>query len=240
MSSAFGSSVSAAMRLIPDPVGTLDELRKEGINPATVGSCSPPISGVSGCKFYDQCIFRFKKNGGFRDKGPVGVGYYHRTHEGRQHENDVPCHFFMKKMYHRMRDGERDRQDGRNGEIVQIIAIEPGWDHPLSGVPIHRQMTVNENEGTNLPPVWKKKTITSPAGVFPRPSDRTAVRYDTLLDDRRRLREAVDPDLESAVPQRVSPAAEVEEDPVIDLAATLSQDPSGPVPVAAPVEKKSK
>ena len=238
MSSAYGSSVASAMGIHPDPIGTLDELRRESIDPAMVGSCSPPSPGVSGCKHYEQCVFRFKKNGGFRDQGPAGIGYYHRTHEGRQHENDVPCHFFMKKMYHRMRDGERDRQDGKGGEIVEIIAIEPGRNHPLSGLVIHRQMTINENDGTALVAKWVKKTITSAVARFPRPADRQTIAYDTLVDDRRRLREAQDPAVEMPA-HRVSVEA-IEEDPVIDLEPLLAETPSGPAPSAVPVERKSK
>jgi hypothetical protein len=230
------------MGIQPMPIGTLDELRKEGINPAFVGSCSPPSSGVGGCKSYDSCIFRFKKNGGFRDNGPRNCGYYHRTHEGRAVENDCSCAFFMSRMYDRMRAGERDRQDGKNGEIIQIIAIEGGMNHPLSGEPIHRTMTINENEGTNLAPKWVKKTITGPVPKFPRPADRQTVSYDTLVEDRRRMREAQNPDLETGPSEpvhRVQPA-NVDPDPVIDLGEVLEAAASGPAPVARPVGRPRK
>ncbi len=233
--SAYGSGVASAMGIHPDPVGTLDELRKENIDPAMVGSCSPPAPGVSSCKFYENCIFRFNKYGGFRDAGPAGVGYYHRTHEGRAHENDVPCFFFMKKMYHRMRDGERDRQDGKNGEIIEIVSIEEGRNHPLSGQAIHRQMTVNSNEAIpGAVPKWEKKTFTGPPGRFQRPSERQTISYDTLIEDRRRLREAEDPALAMPVHRVAGP---VEPDPVIDLAPVLATPPTGPTPSAVPVER---
>jgi len=227
------------MGIQPNPIGTLEELRKEQINPAFVGSCSPPSPGVGGCKSYEACVFRFKRNGGFRDNGPRNIGYYHRTHEGRAVENDCSCEFFMRKMYHRMRDGERDRQDGKNGEIVEIVAIEGGLNHPLSGQAIHRTMTMNENDGTALVPKWLKKTVTGPVPKFPRPADRQTVTYDTLLEDRRRLREAQNPDFETGPAHRIDPV-NVDPDPVMDLEPVLATPASGPAPTAAPVERKPK
>jgi len=232
--SVYGSSGAAgAMGIIPSPIGTLDELRKQGINPALVGSCARPSAGVRGCQHHENCIFRFRRFGGFRDDpgGARNIGYFLQTHEGNKKEAVASCHFFMQRLYDRMRAGERDRQDGKNGEIIQVIAQE--------GEIIHRQMTVNVNEGKLpvQPAKYEKKTFTGPVPAFPRPGQRPAVHYDTLLDDRRRAREAQETDLQVGQINRIAPD-EVVQPVVFDDVA--SAEPESGVPVAVPMERKGK
>lgn len=212
--SVFGPGAAvAAMGLNPNPVGTPEELRNENLDLRVIGSCAPARPGVCGCQFYENCIFRFTRFGGFRDEGPRNVGYFLQTHEGSKKEDQGSCHFFMSRLYDRMRAGQRDREDGKNGEIIQIIALEEGGDHPLSGEKIHRGYTVNVNDGTNLPSKYEKKIFTGPVTPFPRPSERVALSYDSLLEDRRRTRELTDESLQMGPVMRINPD-EVEQDEI--------------------------
>lgn len=233
--SVYGSgAASSAMGINPVPMGTLDELRKEGIDPATVGSCSPQHTGVSGCPYYESCIFRFTRNGGFRDHGPRNIGYFHQTHEERRVENFASCHLFMSRMRDRQQAGERDQQDGKKGEIIEIIAQE--------GEVIHTQVVVNINEGTTLPARYEKQTKTIPVPHFPRPGERQVIAYDTQVNDRRRLREMQRAEMATGLPieppRRIDPKEEIEQPPVAEVEAVLQSEPEGPVPTAAPVVKK--
>jgi len=245
--SSFGSGpASGAMGLHPSPVGTPDELRRENLNIALVGSCASPSPGVRGCQYYVNCIFRFRRYGGFRDQGPKNVGYYLQTQEGRRKEDQGSCHWFMSRLYDRMRAGIRDREDGKNGEIIQVIEQEGGV--------IHRQVTVNANaEIPNAAPKWEPHVFTGPVTAFPRPSERTAITYHALLEDRRRAREleddsqligAAEPIAEPIIPveplQRVT--GKPEEPAFMDLetATATSSTPTEPWPADPSAEPESR
>jgi hypothetical protein len=230
--SGYGSGVAmGVLGINPQPIGTLDELRRENLNPALIGSCAPSSPGVRGCQSYPNCIFRFKKFGGFRDFGAKNIGYFIQTHEGNKKEDEGSCHFFMQRLYDRMRAGERDRQDGKAGEIIEVIAQE--------GEIIHRQVTVNVNENPALPARYEKKTFTGPVSRFPRPGERQVVEYNTLLDDRRRAREAQDPDLQTGPSHRVVPG-EVKQPPVMDVESVVATTAPARAPSAAPVLRKGR
>lgn len=240
MSNGSGTAVNA-LGLHPDPLGTPDELRKEGLSLTLVGSCAPPdkMTRTLGCQYYEQCIFRYRKNGGFRDAGPKNIGYFHQTHEGTQIENEGSCHFFMARLYDRQWAGERDRRDGLNGEIIEIIAQE--------GETIHKRVIVNVNAPPYVekagPPEYKKTTITGPVKRFLRPGEREAIDYDTLVSDRRRLRVAQDDERAEGAPvHRVQPAkAAAEPEPiVVNLDEVVAEPVAEAAPVAAPVARKAK
>ena len=203
--SVYGSGVAASLGLQPNPVGTPEELKSRGLDRRMIGSCAPPGPGVQGCQSYARCIFRLTRFGGFRDRGPRNIGYFLQTHESMKKEDECSCFQFMQRLYDRMRAGERDRQDGKNGEIIQVIAVEPGLDHKLSGEKIHRAVTVNINEGMNLPADYKKKIFTGEVKSFVRVDAKQAISYDLLLEDRRRLREMQDESLQEGPVHRLLP-----------------------------------
>lgn len=246
--SANGSGAALnAMGMIPKPLGTLEELRKGSLNPARVASCSAPDGNRNkGCDDYHRCIFKLRRNGGFRDTGgPLGVGYYLETHEGTVVENEGPCWWFMERMFRRMTDGQRDRQEGKNGETIQIIAIEPGFDHPLSGEVISRRVFVDINEGKGLPAKFEPKTIVGPVSHFRRLGEREAMTYEAEVRARRLKREQSDPDYEEGALRReavsqphASESREVDVESQ-NLDAILKSEPAGPAAVAAPVTRKS-
>lgn len=214
-------------------VGTVDEVVKHGFSPERVGSCSEQTDANQGCPHWGKCIFARQANGAFRGKqGPLNVGYFLQTHEGTKIETEASCEWFMDKMYERQRAGKRDREDGKNGEIIDIIAIEPGLDHPLSGQKIHRSTIVNVNEGTNLPHKWQRKYDTGPVRKFPRLGDReNAGYYDQQLDDRRRLREAQEEMRENRPPMRLDPQevdTEASAEPIEETVVEVKRGPGRP------------
>jgi hypothetical protein len=226
------AGVAASMGLHPNPVGTPDELRREGISVAMVGSCAPPSKGVRGCSQYDKCIFRLTKNGGFRDQGPKHVGFFHETHEGHRRQEFMACFTFMQTMYERMRSGIRDREDGLRGEIIRVIAQE--------GETIRPKLQVNLNEGTALPHKWARKTDPKVVPPFPRPHDADLSNYDAYLINEERARQLSDPDLQVGPPVAIEDM-EPEPETIIDaetVNAAVSAEPASAVPVAVPVERK--
>jgi hypothetical protein len=184
---------TALMGIHPDPMGTPDELRQFNIDPRAAGSCAKPdgSAGVRGCPHWDRCIFRMARWGDFRGNGPRGVGYVLVTHEGSKKEDDAYCYWYMSRLHDRARAGQMQREEGKNGELIQIVALEPGLNHRLSNEVIHRAYTVNTNEGkVGLPAVWEKKRFTGPVKPFPRLGTRQGdSETDSLIQDRIRLRE---------------------------------------------------
>jgi len=226
------AGVAASMGLHPNPAGTPEELRREGIGLAFVGSCAPPSRGVRGCAHYEKCIFRLTKNGGFRDKGPRNIGFFHQTHEGHRRQEYVACFTFMQVFYERMRSGIRDREDGLAGEIIRVIGQE--------GDSIRQKLNVNLNEGTALPHKWARKTDPITIPPFSRPHDRDLNSYDAFLVHEERQRQLADPDLmvgPPVKPEDMEPEPEVE---VIDLEQIVKAALPAAAPVAVPVERKTK
>lgn len=196
-------------------IGTPKEVEEAGYDLARVGSCSQQTPTNQGCSHWDKCIFARKLNGGFKGNGHRNVGYILRTHEGHKKEDECTCEFFMDKFYERQRAGKRDIEDGKNGEFIQIVAIEPGLDNPLSGKVIHRSAIVNQNEGTNLPHKWVKKYDTGPVRKAPRLNDRSgAIGHDVTLSDRIAVLQAEERAREEGEVVRDIPA-----EPVVDAEA---------------------
>ena len=224
------SGVAASMGLHPEPIGTLDELRRENIGSAFVGSCAPASKGVCGCDHYEKCIFRLTKNGGFRDHGPKNVGFFHETHEGHRRQEFMACFSFMQTMYERMRSGIRDREDGLNGEIIRIIAQE--------GDTIRPKHNVNLNEGTTLPHKWARKTDPIVVPAFPRPHEQGGNSYDAILIAEERKRQLGDPDMQVGPPIA---AQDMEPEPEREPLELPPMPPEGAsVPTAEPVTRKAK
>lgn len=224
------AGVAASMGLHPLPAGTPDELRREGLNVALVGSCAPPSKGVRGCPHYEKCIFRLTKNGGFRDQGPRNIGFFHQTHEGHRRQEFMSCFTFMQVLYERMRSGIRDREDGLEGEIIRIVAQEGGT--------IRQKLRVNKNEGNKaLAPEWIRKTDPIKVPAFQRPHQRDMGDYDSFLVNEERKRQLDDPDLQVGPPVSAEDMEPEPDAPEINLEAMPMP---GAAPVAAPVVRKAK
>lgn len=199
--SPVNSGALAGFGLHPDPMGTPDELRRAGMDVGAVGSCAPGPGmeghqkGVRGCRVYDRCIFRWKKNGGFRDHGPENVPYY--LNDGTAMETYAPCFVFIATLLDRMRAGQRDIEDGKAGELIEILPFDQ---------PITRRMVckVDENDRSQTAR-WETRIEQIVVPKFPRPgkTDMTG-NYEAMLEQRRRARAAANPDLQEAQKHRVS------------------------------------
>lgn len=211
MSGALG-----AIGINPQPIGTLAELEARGLDKGACGSCAPPPDRSNpdrrGCHHWHDCVFRFERYGGFRGKdanetlGPANVGYYVKTFEGSQMENDVSCFAFMQTMSHRLESSERNRDKYANAEIVEIVAMEPRiskaikdrggkeWD---THVRIRQQVRDPKDPkvwDTGGVGNWLTQVTTKEVPNFPRPTDRnhSPIDYDAQLMERHRQRASQD------------------------------------------------
>jgi hypothetical protein len=230
MSQMQGSSALGRLGIVDHPVGTLAELQKEGLDPYRVACCHKEVKGsIKGCGEYERCaqVFALTKHGGFRENGgPHNIGYYHRTHEGVEFERSCSCFYFMRHLRNRQMDGERDRQNGLNGELIEIIEQEGGR--------IRIRESVNANaDKPNLPASYKPETKTVEVPKFPRPSDRGDLSYETELRERRRVRLAGDRSLDTGPPPRVSDDYDDPMEKATPAAADLDAAAAA-VPVATP------
>lgn len=184
MSSVYGSGVLNQMGIIPNPVGTLEEVRRAGLDPNQVASCAPSadspnrIQGVRGCPVYDECIFGQKRyNGGKWSKGVDGphyVGYRLQTHEGDIKEDDCTCFTFIKTLKRRMLVGLAERSEGRRGELIRITAQEGEM------IRTRQQVRVDpKDRGPN--PEWKWDMALRPVHTFPRPDKNPQLTYEQQL-----------------------------------------------------------
>lgn len=109
---------------------SLNEVRRLGLDPASVRSCAVPKDGdVKGCEFAARCIFGRVENGGFGPKsnvpgtpgeGPEFIGVYNEDKAtGRAVHDHKLCTAFMAGGY------DRYRQQEETGDTI-IITGGPG------------------------------------------------------------------------------------------------------------------
>lgn len=123
------------------PLGTPDELRNAGMNPATSPCCAPesgmqgPLGqaqgghdvAAGGCSAYGQCLFALKRYGGFRDQGPRNVAVLQQVDPTEiaanadrpaSNVNIMPCFLFMANLF------QRWKQQNESREVIAIVAQE--------------------------------------------------------------------------------------------------------------------
>ena len=200
-----GSSVIGKLGLNPNPIGTPDELRKKGIGLNEAGSCAPSAgtpghqSGSRGCSQYPRCIFHLTRYGGFRDHGPRNCGYYLKTHEGDAKEDFAACYWFVSRMLDRMLAGRRDREAGKNGEIIDVIAQE-GEEI------LQKYWTIKEGTEKSLSPTYVLHRAPIKVPRFPRPGEMPdEVSYELEIEKRRIERDSGNPDAATGLPSESDP-----------------------------------
>lgn len=230
--------MSASMGLTNTPLGTIEELKEANLPLRTVPCCAPPAAGRKGCDHYENCIFRYTNNGGFRcvvdeyghtvaGTGPKNIGYYHRDHDGRPGEHQCSCHLYMSHLSDRMEAGARDVKRGLPGEIIEVIAQEGEIIHETT---IRR---VNKNAGDpKLAPEWDWVQSTDPVRVrkFPRPLERQLISAEAIVERRREQREAARTEWREGLPADQKPRVPLA--PPESIAAEEAEPE--PEPVAAP------
>ncbi len=123
-----------------NPHEVLESMRRRGLDPATVTSCLPAagskaaIRGVKGCVSFEYCIFnqrRYSMGRPFKGEGPKNIAYYLKPEDGTPHQKEavIACERFCHTLKPRMQTGERDRAEGKPGEIIEIIGVEGHPEH---------------------------------------------------------------------------------------------------------------
>jgi hypothetical protein len=165
------------------PVGTLEELKEQGLDPAKVKSCHLPGPGVAGCTFYKgECPFGLKDMGGFRGQGPRYIGYQINPDEGPRAENLCRCFDFVASLRNRMFHGEAMRRATGKGEEIKIVAQE--------GEKIVTRVMVREDENDRSPnPRYKIVTATVEVPRFERPGESGDLAYSRMIAERDKARD---------------------------------------------------
>ena len=219
------------------PIGTPEELRAEGLDPRTVLSCAPKGAGVAGCPYYEDCIFRFTKNGGFRDHGPRNVLFFHKPHEGKARREFGACYWFMQAMVPRMIAGNVLRAQGKpNAEIIRVI----GGEGDIFTRNIRRNVNADDPKAK---PDFRLQPETLEVPKFPRPKDQGALTYEAQLLREERLRDLADPDLAEGLPsEEMDRLIEETEgsDTHEEIAETLGSEPEGDEPTVELTPAKGK
>lgn len=234
-----GSGALNLLGIQPLPIGTLDEIRKCGLDPRQVACCHPEAPGViRGCPVEKECRFHLIRYGSFKGSGgPKYVGYYLRTHEGHQKEDFILCHAFVRVLQARMDAGLAEAQKGHAHEIIRVIAQEGEKIVTRVGVP------VNEADRSPTAP-WKyvQKAVEVPR--FPRPGENERLTYDQELAarelDRRKAEEQADTASYAAARASMSDQEEAFNPPA-ERERAEDLIPSGPQPrpLAEPIRRKA-
>ena len=107
------------------PIGTTKEVIADGYDPKKVASCCEgSMGGTRGCPVWESCIFARRQNGGFKGQGPKYVGVLVYPDEGPPNELIMPCFSAVMTLRTRMLAGNRERDEGRKGEVIRVIKQE--------------------------------------------------------------------------------------------------------------------
>jgi hypothetical protein len=191
-----------------ESAAVIESVKRHGFDPGVVRSCMPSsdlsrlggVKGVVGCNQWDRCPFGLTRNGGFKGVSwrPKNIIYYLEPNDGTTHakEDMMPCFLYAQLLQNKARDGRLDLEEGRNGEIIQIIGQEGDTYTENAFVKINSADPA-QNSG------WKNQesTKTCPEYVFP--STLAGQQHERDLRKKARERMAADPDAQMG-PRRVA------------------------------------
>lgn len=235
------------------PVGTLEEIQAEGLNPDLIASCHSRVEGVTrGCPVWSTCQFHLKERGGFKGKGPKNVGYYLRTtrDEGaRTKEDFIPCYGFVLALQSRMNFGRAQKEEGKEHEVIRIVAQEG------EKIAVRHYVSVAADGGNRTGDIRIREIpeiIEVPK--FLRPRQNPGVTYEQMLRQREGRRLEIESETEDERFENMRRLLrEDNEERVLDMepepksgngaadAAAASKDPELPTPPPArPISVKGK
>lgn len=198
-------SALARIGVTPWPIGTLEELVAEGLDPEAIASCAPSRPGITrGCPLWKACRFNLPRMGGFKGKGPKYVGYSLTTHEGDRKQDSMTCHSFVRTMQSRMDAGVVAKQQGRPYEIIRIVAQEGQMIRTRVG-----KKSTDKNEDGSYKYFYEVKEV--PVPFHPRPADDERLNYDQELQAQDREAQEREDLLEAQMFPLPEPNAEPEE-----------------------------
>jgi len=218
-----GSSALAGFGIMPHPMGTLEELRQQGLDPARIGSCAPnpDVSGdrsVRGCPMWSECPFHLKRYGGFKaNGGPHYIAYFMQSHDNRKKEDIATCYAYTLTLLKRERAARAAREDGKPHEIIRVVAQEGGEYWKRDRVPVDPK-----DQSITAKYKWEEGLAKVPR--FPRPMQNEDLYNDQALTQRELKRMTQDPDFEIRLDPAV-PAAEPEGEDVLDMPTAAPESP---------------
>lgn len=181
----------------------IEQVKKNGHDPGVVRSCMPAsdakkfggMQGIVGCDVWERCPFALTKNGGFKGQGwrPRNVVYYIEPNDGTTHakEDVLPCHLYTRLLANKARDGRIDLEEGRQGEIIQIIGQE--GDSYTENTMV--------NVGTVLAPNWQNKTATKVCPEFVYSQQIAGLQHERDIRAAARERMKADPEAQTGPPR---------------------------------------
>jgi hypothetical protein len=182
----------------------LEACKQKGLDPSKAVTCLPAkgspghVPGVHGCKAFGQCIFGWRKYGGFKGTLPKTIAYFIDPNDGfKSRKEDIKhCYSFVSSMKNKMLAGDNFRAQGKPGEIIQIVGFENAPKG--SGFRDKYFYTVPECQGIVTPQTQTARyerpnefrTITSYRHIDPKSGEYASQK----LEEMRIEREARDPD----------------------------------------------
>jgi hypothetical protein len=202
-------------------------LRSKGLDPSKVRSCAPSagqeghVRGLMGCNVSERCPYHLTRYGGFRGIRPHNVGVYIKPNDGSMRQNCtyMPCFLTIEtQLLGRMRAGRDAIEEGKNGELIQIIAQE--------GQTIRRKNWVrNEAESTRDNWVGKQVIEVIKIPEYQYPTEDSGESFEAQMERERRERDAANPF------DRVGPSEMTKED--------LEEWGGEPLVLGTPTEEKA-
>ena len=169
---------NAANGIIMLPIGTLEEIRKEGYSPVETACCHDPTNEMRGCPAAANCPWVAEGVGGyvgaqstnFKEHGPKMVGIRIQTAKSEGNRiwtMQTQCYNYVRGgLMARQRHGRGEAEAGRDHETIQVAAIEGDVITEIDREPVD---LVGWEKATNLRTrrVMKKHVLLP----FPRPTE---------------------------------------------------------------------
>lgn len=197
------------------PIGTLEEIKKLGIDPEESACCAPhDEKGQRGCPVWDSCRFDKRDRGGFKGVGPKNVGYHihlHPSNGGFQKEDFCSCFAFVQSIQPKMEAGWAAENQDKPHDEYAIIAQE--------GEPIVVQEWSSKVPGSFTDIRLKVETKEIKVPAFPRPGSQPETDFYEKMNARAARRKAMEKEvfesrhdeLERRKRELIEQSAEVEE-----------------------------
>lgn len=217
--------------------GVIEEVKRRGFDPGKVHSCMPSSDlqslggrqGVMGCNMWNRCPFGLTRNGGFKGHTwrPKHVLYYLEPNDGTTHmkEDLMSCRNYVQQLMNRGKDGARDMENGRAGEIIQIIGHEPceaeklriaadknyrpeHYDDPCPDCGLRHWYMENvlakDPKSLNpLLPDWKNRQTIKLCVEYQHPSQMAGEQHERDMREKARKRMGDDPALKQGPPRKL-------------------------------------